>query len=89
MFHPSKGSTFSDSFVRNCDSNLLLFSIELKSSGHNTNEASDEMRRISPSEGINGTRKLQDEINVLTKRNCGKLYEMYHKRSIFIYSVTS
>lgn len=32
----------------------------------------EDERRISPSgESGNGTRRLQDEINTLTKRNCG------------------
>nr|CAD7589040.1 unnamed protein product [Timema genevievae] len=46
---------------------------ETKRSLQQTSEISflDDTKRISPtSEGGNGTRKLQDEINVLTKRNC-------------------
>jgi hypothetical protein len=35
--------------------------------------AGEDVRRISPtSDSGNGMRRLQDEINTLTKKNCGK-----------------
>lgn len=37
--------------------------------------SNEETKRLSPTtETANGTRRLQDEINTLTKRNCGKYF---------------
>lgn len=53
-----------------------LFISELKRLVQNQGGASsagEDIRRTSPtSETGNGMRRLQDEINTLTKKNCGK-----------------
>lgn len=46
----------------------------------------DPMRKISPTEtsGGNGMRRLQHEINTLTKRNCGKFVAIVVDNNIFL-----
>lgn len=47
------------------ENNLVHYQNDLSSN--------EETKRLSPTtETANGTRRLQDEINTLTKRNCGK-----------------
>jgi hypothetical protein len=59
-----------------CQLCIFLFVSELKRLLQNQGGMSgvgEDMRRMSPtSEGGNGMRRLQDEINTLTKKNCGK-----------------
>lgn len=51
---------------------LLLFQELKNKAAANVNDVTDAGKRISPtSDASSGMRRLQDEINNLTKKNCG------------------